>query len=132
MWATVVVVLVMAAMVYGAYVLEPHWVSKDGERMMVYAQLIDRHHQPEGRWREVRMARLPDGTWHISHRKRVTVKTLPTTVWTPQGRLESPKKSRAQFLFRGRNQDGSQALLVVRVPARSRAVTILTADNTQP
>jgi hypothetical protein len=105
--------------------IEPHWVSKDGERMMCMAQLLDAQHQPVGRWREVKAARLPEGTWHITRRARTPRGRLPAEVWRVESRMAEAPRKRAHYLARARHQDGSAAFLVLRLPASSQMISSL-------
>jgi hypothetical protein len=124
LWA-VVTFAVLGGLTYVGYSMEPHWVSKDGSRMMCVGQLLDEQHQPIGRWREVRAARLPDGAWHVSQRRRIAARSLPGEYWTVEGEMPSPKSKRTQFVLRGRDSSGAATTLILRIPSSSRAVALL-------
>jgi hypothetical protein len=148
LWVTLVVGG-LVGMAWLAARIEPHWVSKDGERFICNGQRLSAQFIPEGRWREVRAAVMQDGAVLIGRRRRLTARARgsrsATTAapvasggefWTVTGRAPtSPRKSLVAFVLRRRDDTGAWSHLVVRVPGKSRAVATLdriSADRRPP
>jgi hypothetical protein len=148
-WLWVVLVIaVLVGMAWLAYRIEPHWVSKDGERFICNGQRLSAQFVPDGRWREMRGAVMPDGAVLVSQRRRgrrrqrlgaralsgqrgadVTQQSAAGSVgtfWTVTGRAPtSPRRSLITFVLRRRDEAGQMVHLVLRIPTKSRAVATL-------
>lgn len=154
-WLSVLLVVGgLVGMAWLAYRIEPHWVSKDGERFICNGQRLSAQFVPEGRWRETRGAVMPDGAVLISHRRdrrpqRLGARALagrqrsgvtqqpPSrtggTFWTVTGRAPtSPRRSLTTFVLRRRDDNGQLVHLVLRIPIKSRAVAILDRVSVDP
>ncbi len=117
-------IAVCVGLAWVAFKIEPHWVSKDGRRMLCMGQLLGTDGTPRGRWRETRVIITRAGPLQIDQ-KRFLRRT--TTFWTLTQQAPSPAKRarKAVFLLRGHDETGSAALLTLKLPANSRAVPIL-------
>lgn len=131
MW-TLVVLAVLAAMAWGAYRIEPHWVSRDGKRFLCMGQQLNDRHTPVGRWNEVRVAALPDGALLVDQRRRVGRTRPGARVWHVVSRMpDAPRKKLVAYLLRGRNEDGVAVQMLLRLPAKSKAIALLDSVTTQ-
>jgi hypothetical protein len=129
---TLVVLAVLVAMAWLAYRIEPHWVSRDGQRFLCMGQQLNNLHTPVGRWSEVRVAALPDGALLVDQRRRVGRTKPSARVWNVVSRMpEPPRKNLVAYLLRGRNVDGAHVQMLLRLPAKSKAVALLDAVSTQ-
>jgi hypothetical protein len=118
---TILFVAIVAGMWFVAYRMDPHWVSKDGERFIANAQLMDHHGNTLGGWREYRFEVLSDG--HVASRRRSRYVPRDSRVWRVRARSDgtSPKKT----VFVLGEDDAAGEMLAVRVPTSSRAVPVL-------
>ncbi len=134
---------ICAALWWVAYKIEPHWVSKDGTRVICYAQSLDHNGQPEGRFREVRLRQIDDNRVEVRQRGRYARAPRPTdtykpallsfansqpyTQWSVIGRSDEPPKGKEIFVLGNNHTEGQPPLLAIRLPASSRAVPMLQA-----
>ena len=135
---------VCATMLWGAYQIEPHWVSKDAGRMVCYGQGLGRNGQSDGRWREVRVAKISIDTVEVrqrrgglttSHRdgatrnpKALVQKRLPkASYWKVIGASDTPPKRRAIYLLDGSDDEALPFMYALRLPANSKAIPMLDA-----
>jgi hypothetical protein len=114
-------VALLVGLWYVAYRMDPHWVSKDGERFISNAQLMDHHGNTLGGWREYRFEVLSDG--RIAARRRSRWVPRDSRTWRVQARSPDPSPKKALFLFA--DEAGTGDLIAVRMPASSRAVAVL-------
>lgn len=119
----VVPIAVVAFMYWLSFRIEPHWVSKDGQRFICSVQPITRRGEPEGRQKETRVAILSNGDLHISQR-RVLRKSL-NEEWYIAGKSPSPPKRRAVYVLNAVGDDGTAGQLALKLPDSSKAVPIL-------
>ena len=71
MLSALVLIGVLAAcvlMLWLSYKIEPHWVSKDGNRLICYGQALSRGGTTSGRWRELRINRINNDTLEVRFR----------------------------------------------------------------
>ena len=115
------VVVIGGALIWVAFRMEPHWVSKDGQRFICRAQLIDDHGNTQGRWHEYRFRITEDG--EIAASRRSFVGRAGTGIWRVAARSPDPPRRKAVFLLRPVHDAGS--MMAVRMPASSRAVDSL-------
>lgn len=118
---TVGFVVVLVGLWYVAYRMDPHWVSKDGERFISNAQLMDHHGNTLGGWKEYRFEVLPDGS--IASRRRSRWVPKDERLWRVRAKSEDRSPKKALFLFA--ETDPSGDMIAVRMPASSRAVPVL-------
>jgi hypothetical protein len=131
-----------ATMLWAAYQIEPHWVSKDAGRMVCYGQGLGRNGQTDGRWREVRVAKVSNDTVEVrprrgglttSHRdgasrnpKAPVQKRLPkASYWKVIGASDTPPKRRAIYLLDGGDDESLPFMYALRLPANSKAIPML-------
>jgi hypothetical protein len=101
--------------------MEPHWVSKDGRSMLCSGQHIDAQGNPQGRWRETRVIVPEEGPLLVEQKRMLR---RHSSYWHLEQQAPA-KGSKAVFLLRGHDSDGTLAFMAVRFPARSRALAIM-------
>jgi hypothetical protein len=138
------IVAVCSLMLWAAYRIEPHWVSKDAQRMVCYGQGLGRDGQSDGRWREVRVAKVRDDTVEVRPRRgslmnagrdrsvptarSLVPKRLPkASYWKVIGPSETPPRRRAVYLLDGGHDPGLPFMFALRMPANSKAIPMLDA-----
>ena len=104
-----------------AFRLEPHWVSRDGTRFICRGQLIDDHGNEMSRWNEYRFRVSPDG--EVFAKRRSIAGRAGNGMWRVAARSPDPPRRRAVFLLHPVLDAGS--MMAVRMPANSRAVDTL-------
>jgi hypothetical protein len=131
--------------------IEPHWVSKDGERVLSYGQGLTRLGQPTSKWLELRIIKVGPDTVEIKPRRgslavpRDTTQYTPwsffgrrgvkkATFWRVDGRGESSSKRRVVYLLSGCTDPDMPELVAIRMPASSKALPMFEelARNKQP
>ncbi len=144
--SSVLTVLSIAAgcglLLWIAYRMEPHWVSKDGERMVCYGQGTSHNGRSDGRWREVRVGRVRHDTVEVRRRRSGHVGTPrreamanPTqllqhrqpkvTYWKVIGQSDTPPKRRVIYLLDGCHDPNVPEMLALRLPLNSKAIPML-------
>lgn len=135
---------VCGLMLWAAYRIEPHWVSKDAQRMVCYGQGLGRNGQSDGRWREVRVSKVGEDTIEVRPRRggltsgvreRMPANSrtqlhrrLPkASYWKVIGPSDAAPKRRAVYLLDGNQSDGLPFMFALRLPAKSRAIPMLDA-----
>lgn len=108
-------------MLWGSTKIEPHWVSKDGRRFVCRAQALGDHDLPSGPWREMRV--VVDGPGLILGSRSRRAKRLSGN-YRVAGRSPENPGGRAVFVLDGPTK------LIVRIPAKSRAVSTLESLTT--
>jgi hypothetical protein len=115
---TIAAVAVCGGMIWLAVRIEPHYVSRDGRRMVARMQGLGQYDLPEGRWREMRI-RVDGNRLTVTARG---VRGMPLRgQYTVQGKSPEPPRRRELYILVGERK----ALL--RVPSSSRAVDVLDA-----
>lgn len=107
----------LALLAWIGFRIEPHWVSKDGRRMLCSGQTMNHLGMPSGRWRETRVYVDDEGKAIIDQKKMLR---HTATVWTVTAESPDPPKRRTVFLLRS-HADGRSAMLALKLPATSRA-----------
>lgn len=115
-------ILVMGAMWWLAYRMEPHWSTTDGRRFLCTSQdLTDSAHP--GRRREARVVVTPDGTLYVTHKVGMRRRE---TAWTLIGKSPSPPKKIQIYLARDCTDGAStNGMLALRLPSKSRCIAVL-------
>ena len=142
----VAIVGVCGLMLWGSYKLEPHWVSKDGERVICYAQGLDQRGQSTGRWREVRITKIRADTVEVRPRRGSLMIDKHSqgsgivgglggmarrqakhraSYWKVGGATETSLRKRVVYLLEGCNDPDLPHLLIIRLPTSSRAIAML-------
>ena len=113
---TVVALSACGGMLWLATRIEPHYVSRDGSRMVARMQGLGQYDLPEGRWREMRIR--VDGNRLMVTARGVRGMTL-RGFYTVSGKSPEPPKRREVYVLVG----DRKALL--RIPSSSRAIVVL-------
>ena len=124
-----VAIAVCLLMAWLGFRIEPHWVSKDGRRFLCNAQHLTAKGEPQTRWRETRCV-INNASQVQVDEKRFLRRT--STFWNVVSRSDSPPRGREVFLLSGHDGAGAPALLAVRLPKKSRAVTALAGMISRP
>ena len=115
---------VMGGMWWVGYRMEPHWVSRDGTRILCTAQELDGG-AAVGRPRETRLFITPDGVLYATQKRMLRRRS---SAWTLIGKSPDPPR-RLQVYVAQQRADGHAvpAHLAIRIPARSRCIPMLDA-----
>ena len=138
------VIAACAIMLWVSYKIEPHWVSKNGDRLICYGQAISRGGAPSGRWRELRISRVRDDTVEVRTRRGSLAVETPSgnpmrltsafgrqrhvrkaTYWKVAGQMASPMRNRVLYMLDGNNEPSMPEMIAIRVPANSKAIPML-------
>ncbi|MEP7114089.1 MAG: hypothetical protein ABI862_12550 [Ilumatobacteraceae bacterium] len=122
-------VAICVGLLYVGYRLEPHHVSKRGDRFLCTGQWISPGGDNDGRKREVWVTLLGTGQLQVDVKRRLR---HDVTTWTLEGKAASPPPRRAVYVLRTINALGSTERMTIKVPSRSRAVAILDAMLPSP
>ncbi len=154
----IALVAVCAAMWWFAYKLEPHWVSRDGQRVVCYGQPLDKHGASQGRWRELRVTKVKSNTVEVRVRRGSLVvdryaqrggvslagdivkrRGKKPTYWRVVGQTPDPPRKKVVYLLNSPNDQELPEMLAIRLPANSKAIPMLesvsvsrTAERGQP
>ena len=104
--------------------IEPHWVGRDGRRMILAAQFLDDHGVPVGRRFEARVLVLPDGMLVVGKKRMMRRRN---SGWWVEAKSPEPPRRRQVFLLRPADPTIDSGSIAVTIPARSRAGPILDA-----
>ena len=118
----VLAVAVMACLGWLGFMIEPHWVAKDGTSFLCNAQLLDDKGNAMSRWRETRFSVASDGSLLVDQRRNMRHRT---TIWQMVAESPEPPRGRAVFVLRGRDSFDRPAMMALRLPRSSRALTAL-------
>lgn len=116
--STLFTVVLLGGLVWLAFQIEPHWVSKDGRKMIARVQPLSSQDQPDGRWREMRI--FIDGTTITVNSRGLSSFGLRGT-YRVAGKSPAPPRRREIYILNGERR------ILLRVPASSRAVPVLEA-----
>jgi hypothetical protein len=108
-----------AALLYLAYVIEPHWVAKDGSRFLTTSETIDHQGKVVSRRREVRGTIMSDGLIMLG--KRTMLKTR-SGLWRIAGKSPEIKRGRLLYILDTVPADPMGEKLILRIPRSSRLV----------
>ena len=140
------VIAVCGLMLWASYKMEPHWVSKDGERMICYGQCLSRGGRSVGRWREMRISKIRPDTLEVRPRRGPLSSETPgarsagsiagglvrrrgpkTSHWKVAGKTETPLRNRVMYILDGNTDPNLPDLIAIRLPAKSKAIPMLEA-----
>jgi hypothetical protein len=150
MASTLLLIAVVAGcvlMLWASSKIDPHWVSKDGERMIVYGQALSRDGRTQGRWRELRVAKVPGDLLEVRPRRgSLAIDTGPApgarpglssafgmgkrrvrkaTLWKVSGATDSTQRNRVVYLLDGCNDADMPDVIAIRLPLKSKAIPML-------
>ena len=121
LWILLAVAL-CAFVAWLGFLIEPHWVSRDGTRFLCNGQKMSIRGEPIGRWHETKVIVGTRGQLHIDQ-KRFMRRT--SSSWTLEGEAPEPPRRKRVFLLRGHDETGVAIMFALRMPASSRAVISL-------
>lgn len=119
------VVLVGGGLIWLALRIEPHWVSRDGQRFICRGQLIDDRGNTQSGWNEYRFRITPEGEVAANRRGLLAGRRAIPGVWRVAARSDSAPRRKAVFLLHPVRDAGS--MMAIRLPANSRARETLDA-----
>jgi len=127
-----------------SYKIEPHWVSKEGDRLICYGQALGRNGTSTGRWRELRVNRISDDTVEVRTRRGSLAVETPSgnpiritsafgrqrhvrraSYWKVAGQTPSPARNRVLYMLDGNNDPSMPDMIAIRVPVKSKAIPML-------
>jgi hypothetical protein len=123
LWSVITIGIVVGAG-WLAFRMEPHYVSKDGRRMIVAGQLITPQGASLGRWRETKLRVTANGV--VAEQRRMLRRR--GSLFRVVSESEAPPRKKAVFVMRNigePNEVTDDALLTIRLPASSRGVALL-------
>jgi hypothetical protein len=125
-----------ALMLWASYKIEPHWVSKDGERLVCYGQGLGRDGAPQGRWREMRVRKTSGHMVEVRPRRGslsvagsgvnpMKRRAQRVSHWKVIGQSPMPPRKRVVYLLGSSTDPGMPEMVALRLPANSRAIPML-------
>src|SRR4051794_26371976 len=111
-----------AGLIYLGYRIEPHRVSKDGKRFLCTGQRLAPGGDTDGRKREVWITVLDGGQLQVDIKRRMH---HDLSHWTLEGKAPNPPSGRAVYVLRTVNNLGALDRMAIRLPAKSKAVSVL-------
>lgn len=118
-------VVVIGGMLFVAYRMEPHWVSRDGQRFLCNAQPLDELGNTVGRWREMRVTIMSDGRLNVA--KRALLMGRVNGYWSMRAKSPAPPRGKVVYVLAQPTEEKAPDLLAIRLPATSRAIPHLDA-----
>lgn len=115
LWA-VGAVAICVGLLYVGYVIEPHWVAKDGRRFLTTSEVVDSSGASLGRRREVRGTIMGDGTILLGKRSMMRTQT---TRFRVRGKSPQVSRGRQQYVLEQVPPDPDGDLLILRIPSAS-------------
>lgn len=109
------------ALVWLAFRMEPHWVSKDGQRFICRAQLVDDRGNTHGSWNEYRFRVTPDGL--VEGARRSLWSRSAGGGWQVMARSPEAPARKAVYLLQDPTTPSN--MIALRMPSNSRAVGVL-------
>ena len=132
-------VVICGLMLWVAFKIEPHWASKDGTRFVCFGQALTNHGVPIGGWREMRIARVSGDVLEVRPRRgtlsndkvsmpspsaMLTRRVTTPSYWKVMGKTQEHGR-KVIYMLNGSNDPDLPAMIAVRLPAGSRAVSTL-------
>ena len=117
-----VAIAICAGLLYLGYRIEPHHVSRDGSRFLCTGQWLSAQGDTDGRKREIWVNVLPDGQLSVDVKRRLRHNV---THWWVEGKAAKPPPRREVYVLRTINILGTTDRMSIKVPSKSRAVSIL-------
>ena len=116
--------VVMGGMWWIGYRMEPHWVSKDGQRFMCGAQEFF-HGQLGGHPRETQVAFVAGGALHITQKRMLR---RQRSLWTLIGKSSDPPKGLEIYVAQEKVDGVAKQMLALRIPKKSKCIALLDAE----
>ncbi|MEO8265709.1 MAG: hypothetical protein ABI706_09400 [Ilumatobacteraceae bacterium] len=115
-------IAVCAGLLYLGYRIEPHHVSRNGDRFLCTGQWLSPQGEADGRKREVWINVLGTGQLQVDTKRRLR---HDVTNWSLEGKASSPPPRKAVYVLRTITSLGTTERMTIKIPAKSRAVTSL-------
>ena len=122
-------IAVCAGLLYVGYRIEPHHVSRKGDRFLCTGQWLSPQGEPDGRKREVWINVLGTGQLQVDTKRRLR---HDVSTWSLEGKAPSPPPRKAVYVLRTINNLGATERMTIKIPAKSRAVNSLDAMLPNP
>ena len=122
-------IAVCVGLLYLASRIEPHHVSRKGDRFLCTGQWLSPQGDADGRRREVWINVLGTGQLQVDTKRRLR---HDVTNWSLEGKAASPPPRKAVYVLRTITSLGTTERMTIKIPANSRAVTILDAMLPSP
>ncbi len=120
----VLVLAVMGGLWWIGYRMEPHWVSKDGQRFMCGAQeFFDG--QLLGHPRETQVAFLGGGALQIGQKRMMR---RQRSLWKLVGKSSDPPKGLEIYVAQEKVDGVAMQMLALRIPKKSKCIALLDAE----
>ena len=116
-------IAVCVGLLYLGYHIEPHHVSRQGDRFLCMGQWLSPRGEADGRRREVWINVLETGHLQVNTKRRLR---HDVSTWSLEGKAASPPPRKAVYVLRTVNT-GATERMTIKIPAKSRAVHILDA-----
>ena len=113
-------------MMWGAHRIEPHWVSKEGDRFLTTCVPIDRLGKVIGRRREIRCALMDNGSIMLTQRHLLK---STHTEWRIEAKGPTPPSGKELYVLRPVVPAADGGKILLRVPAKSEVVPALDARS---
>jgi hypothetical protein len=110
-----------AGLYYLSTRIEPHWVGRDGRRMIVSAQLLDDRGAPVGRRFEARIVVLVDGMLVVTKKRFFRRRQ---SGWWLHAKSPDPPRRREVYVLRPANTSIDSGSIAVTLPAKSQAIPV--------
>lgn len=118
LWLALLVAVAIGMLVLATRI-EPHWASKDGRTFTCRIQELATDGRSGGRWMDAK-ATVVDGRISLARRGLLRARRDPEPPLPVLSRAPGGQTRFAVFLL-----EGSQQMVALRVPARSKAATTL-------
>ncbi len=118
-----------AGLLYLGYRIEPHHVSRKGDRFLCTGQWLSPEGQADGRKREVWINVLGTGQLQVDTKRRLR---HDVTNWSLEGKAASPPPRKAVYVLRTITSLGTTERMTIKIPAKSSAVKSLDAMLPSP
>ncbi len=118
-----------AGLLYLGYRIEPHHVSRKGDRFLCTGQWLSPQGEADGPKREVWINVMGTGQLQVDTKRRLR---HDVTNWSLEGKAASPPPRKAVYVLRTITSLGTTERMTIKIPAKSRAVASLDAMLPSP
>lgn len=123
--AIVAIVGICVVCLWLAYRIEPHWVSRDGQRFLTVAQELDQWGLPVGRRHEVRV-RIDDEADTLVLSRRSLLRPSQSN-WVIDAKVPAPPKGRVVYVLKQVTAEPVIGQTALRLPNHSKVIPSLDA-----